>query len=158
LAAILGRPLVSLVHHHANMGVASAVLVVRAGAALAPCRAPVADVEMPMVSVEVDHFVRARIGLDRVRALVMCAGDHVPQAAVPRVDEKDLAMLIPIVPPRVGRSRAKRLERLALRVIAPNAAAERSALLFGRAGQADIAGARRAAATVQPTVGAPVQS
>ena len=59
---------------------------------------------MVVVGMLVDDRVRSRIGLDRVRAGEVGAGDHVPEVTVDRVDEKGLAQRVPVVSPRIGRA------------------------------------------------------
>ncbi len=111
---------------------------------------------MPVVGVLVDLGVGPRVGIDRVRADEVRAGDHVPEVAVDRVDEEQLAERVPVVAPGVGRAVGEDLEALAARVIAPEAAADGHAERFGRAGRADLARRRRPAAAIEPAVGAPV--
>ena len=113
---------------------------------------------MPVVRVLVDERIGARVRVNRVRADEVRAGEVVPEMAVDRVDEEQLAVLIPIVAPRIGGAGAQGLHDFALRVITPDRAAQRNALLGGRAGHADFTRARRAAAAVKPAVGAETQA
>src|SRR5258705_11473286 len=107
---------------------------------------------MPVVRVLVDECIGARIRVKRVRTHEMRAGELVPEMAVNRVNEKQFAVLVPIMPPRVGSSRTDYLYNLAPRVITPHRAAQRNALLRGRTGQADLARTGRAAAAIKPPV------
>ena len=61
---------------------------------------------MPVVRVLIDERIRARVRVNGVRADEVRAGEIVPEMAVDGVDEKKFAVLVPIVSPRVGGSRA----------------------------------------------------
>ena len=67
----------------------------------------------------------------------MRAGEVVPEMAVDRVDEKELAVLVPIVAPRIGGAGAEGLDNLAPRVKTPNRATQRDAFLGRVAGALD---------------------
>ena len=94
---------------------------------------------MIMVGMLVNHRVDARVGLDRVRAGEVGAGNHVPEVAVDRVDKKGLPERVPVVSPGIGRAMAEHLEPLTDGVIAPEAAAKRNARGLGRTRGADLA-------------------
>ena len=94
-----------------------------------------------------------------VHALVTRAGQGVPEVADDGVDEKELAVFVPVVSPRIGGAVADDLKCFARGMITPNTAAERCALGFGRTGPADFgAGAEDAVPTVEPAVGPPAQA
>jgi hypothetical protein len=110
-------------------------------------------VEVPVIGVEVDQPVGVGLGSIVCGRDVVGAGDAVPEMAVDGVDEEEFAVLVPIVAPRVGGARAEDLDDFALRMVAPECAAQRNAVGGGRAGRAEFAGSRGAAAAVEPTVG-----
>src|SRR5437899_2687998 len=111
-----------------------------------------------MVRMLIDERVGARVRVNRVRANEVRSGDTVPQVAVDGVDEKQFAVLIPIVAPRIGAPAAQSLHGFALRMVAPDRAAHGNALLRWRARNSDFGGTRRAAATVKPAVGTETQT
>jgi len=85
-----------------------------------------------MVGALVDQFVDVRIRVHGMRAGKVRAGDELPEMAVDRIREKPVAMLVPVEPPRIHRAMADDLEDLALRMIAPDAAIERHAVVRRR--------------------------
>ena len=113
---------------------------------------------MPVVGVLVDQGVGPRVGLDRVRADEVGAGDQVPEVAVDRIDEERLAQRGPVVAPGIGRPVGQHLEPLADRVIAPEPAAHGHAERCGRARDADLAGRGGPATAVEPAIGPPSQA
>ena len=58
----------------------------------------------------------------------MGAGDDVPEVAVDGVDEEELAVFVPVVAPGVGGAVAEGFDDVRLRMVAPDAAAQRDAL------------------------------
>ena len=114
-AAVFGRPVVAEINHHPDVRVAAAEPVRLFSARVLPALPPV---EVPVVGVLVDACIDARVGIDRVRADEVRAGDAVPEVAVDRVDEKQLAVLVPIVAPGIRVARALSTSNdLALRMI-----------------------------------------
>src|SRR5439155_19956600 len=96
--------------------------------------------------------IGARIRVNRVRADEVRAGEVVPEMAVHGVDEKKFAVLVPIVAPRIRGASAQYFYGPALRMVAPDRAAQRNAL-FGRLPRyTDLARARRATAPLEPAV------
>src|SRR5207253_6399539 len=93
-----------------------------------------------------------------MRANEVRAGEVVPEMAVHGVDEKEFAVLVPIVAPRIGGAGAERLHHFAPRVITPDRAAQRDALVRRRARRAHLTGAGRAATAIQPAVRAESQA
>src|SRR5438046_6571601 len=61
-------------------------------------------------------------------------------------------MLVPIVAPGIGGARAEHLHDFAPRMIPPNRAAQRDALLRRRSRHANLARTRRAATAIKPAV------
>ena len=86
------------------------------------------------------------------------ASDAVPELAVDGVDKKEFAVLIPVMAPRIGAAAAQDLDGFALRMVAPDRAAHRNALFGRSAGHTEFARARRAAAPVEPAIGAEAQA
>ena len=91
-----------------------------------------------MVRVLIDQLINARVRVDGMRADEVRAGDAVPEMTVDRVDEKELAVLVPVVSPWIGRAGAERLHNLAPRMITPKGTAERDALLCRSAWRAHL--------------------
>src|SRR5437016_14588558 len=61
-------------------------------------------------------------------------------------------MLVPIVAPGIGGARAEHLHNFATRMIPPNRAAQRDALLHRRSRHTNLACTRRAATAIKPAV------
>src|SRR5437867_12790213 len=93
-----------------------------------------------------------------MRADEVRAGEVVPEMAVHGVDEKQFAVLVPIVAPGISGARTERLHYLPLRVITPDRAAQWNALLGGRARHTHLARTRRATAAIKPAVRAESQA
>ena len=111
-----------------------------------------------VVGMLLDEAVGVRREILAVHALVMRAGDEVPQVPDDRVDEKALAELIPVHAPRIRGPARHDLENLAHGMIAPDRAVHRRALRVGRAGCADVRGGLDAVASVEPAVRAPAET
>src|SRR2546426_8029094 len=154
-ATILGRPVVALVNHHPDVCVAPTE---RVGLAIARILPRLAGVEVPVVRMLVDQRIRARVWVNRVRAHEVRAGEIVPEMTIDSVDEKEFAVLVPVVAPRIRAAAAQYFHRFALRMVAPDRAAHRNALFGRSAGHTEFARARRAAAAVEPAIGAKAQA
>ena len=118
-----------------------------------------ADIKVIMIGGLLDQLVKVLVEMIAVHALIARAGHGMPEVANDGVDEKELAVFVPVVPPRIGGAVADDLERFAGGMIAPNPALDVGALGFGRAGAADLgAGAEDAVPAVQPAIGTPAQA
>ena len=135
MAAVFRRPVIAEINHHPYVRVATAEGVRSFAAGFRPT---LLRVEVPVVRVLVDERVGARVRIDRVRTDEVRAGEVVPEMAVDRVDEEQLAVLVPIVSPWVGGTAAQDLEDLSLRVITPHRAAHGNAFLGRRARNANL--------------------
>ena len=154
LVAVACRPLVGLVDHHADVGVAAAEAVGLAVAAVLPGPAGVEVVVVgDGVEPVVDVGVARRAGVVQVRA-----GHEVPEMAGDGVDEEQFALLVPVVAPGVGGAVGEHLNPLTFRMEAPEAALHRQTLRLGRPRHAQAGRAGMAAAAVQPAVGPPAQA
>src|SRR5438552_17705649 len=87
-----------------------------------------------------------------MRADEVRAREVVPEVAVDGVDEKKFAILVPVVAPRICGATAQCFHGFTLRMVAPDCAAQRNALLRRRARHTGFARARGAAASVEPAV------
>src|SRR5207248_5207361 len=114
---------------HPDVSVTAAEMVRRAIPRFLPATC---GIEVPMVRVLFDQRVGAGIGINRVRTNEVRAGEVVPEMAIDRVDEKEFAMLVPIVPPRIGGAGADCFHNFAPWMITPNRAAQGNALLRRR--------------------------
>src|SRR5206468_1726030 len=130
-------------------GVAAAEIVRLAVARFLPA---IRGIEVPVVGVLVNQRVSAGIRVDRVGTDKMRSRKLMPKMAVYRVNEKQFAVLVPIVAPGIGRAGTDCLHNFALRVITPDRATQRDALLRRRARQAHFARARRTTAAIKPPV------
>ena len=81
-----------------------------------------------------------------------------PQVTVDGVDEEQLAVLVPVVPPGIRRAVADDFDDLAPRMVAPDAALHADALGFRSARLAQVARAGMPTATVEPAVRSPAQA
>ena len=113
---------------------------------------------MPVIGVLVDQGIGPRVGLDRVRADEVRAGNQVPEVAIDRIDEERLAQRGPVVSPGVGGPVGQHLEPLADRVISPEPAAHGHAEPLWSAGKADLAGRGSPATAIEPAIWAPSQA
>ena len=93
-----------------------------------------------MVRVQINQAVHVRVEILAVHALVVSAGDEVPEVAVDAVGEEELSVVVVVEAPRIGRAVSDGFEDLARRMIAPDAAVDFHALLGRRAGRADVRG------------------
>ena len=154
-AAILLRPGVALIDHHADVRVAAAEIVGLAVAAVAPAFGGVVVI---MIRDGVEPFIDAGVLALAERFLQMRAGHEVPEVSVHGVDEEHLSVRIPVVAPGIRGTVAEHFHHYALRVVAPDAAIERNAEIVRRAGRAETAGTRMPAATVEPAIRPPAQT
>ncbi len=113
---------------------------------------------MEVVGGGVDEVVGVAVIILAVHALVVRAGDGMPQMADDAVGEEGLAVLVEVEAPGVGGAVADDFKGLAGRVIAPDAAVEGGALVVGSAGPADARLGQDAVAAVQPAVRPPGQA
>src|SRR4051812_31821607 len=111
-----------------------------------------------MVRVLVNQSIHARIVIERVWADKMRACEFVPEMPVHRIDEKQFAVLVPVMAPWICRAGAERLDHFSGRMIPPDRAAQGDPLLGGRARHSHLAGAGGAAAAIKPAVRAESQS
>ena len=117
------------------------------------------NIEVIMIGGLLDQLVKVLVEMIAVHALIARAGHSMPEVADDGVDEKELAVFVPVVPPWIGGAVADDLERFAGGMIAPNATLNVSAFGFGRAGATDLgAGAEDAVPAVQSAIGAPSQA
>ena len=155
LVAHCSRPLVGLVDHHANVCMAAAEVVGRAVARLRP---GLAGVEVPVVGVHVEPLIDAGVWVGAEVLQEVRARNVVPEVAVDGVDEEQFAVLVPVVPPWVGGAVAEDFDDFAPRMVAKNSTLHRLAICLGGPWFSDIAGARVAAAPIEPTVWSPAQA
>src|SRR2546421_282008 len=128
------------------------------GLAVARILPRLGSVEVPVVRVLVDERIGARVRVNRVRADEVRAGEVVPEMAVHGVDEKKFAVLVPVVAPRIRGAAAQYFYGPALRMVAPDRAAQRNALFGRRPRHTELARARRATAPIKPAIGAESQA
>ena len=157
LVAILRRPVIALIDHHADVRM-PATEAVRTAATAVGVVPLLAGIPMIMVGLLVDEFVDERIRVFAVHALEVRAMDALPAVADNRIDEEQLVVLGPIGAPRVGGAVTIRLEDLRHRVIAPKTAGGGLTLFLGHARDIDPRGARDADAAIEPAVRAPLES
>src|SRR5262249_45623945 len=155
-AAVFGGPVVAQIDAGAAVGVAAAELVVNAQT-LGVFDA-LAGVPMKMVGVRIDRVIDVAVRRDRRAAGVMRAGDEMKKVAGYRVCDDHLAVFVPVVPPGVGEAVAEDFEYFARRMIAPDSAVDRHALVLRAARRADPARTRSATAAVEPAVESPAEA
>src|SRR5262249_55734527 len=115
--AVLLRPRVAEIEDAAGVGVAPAGCVVLA---LAAARArPVAAAPVDVVGTALDQAVDVRVDVLAVHADVVGAGDDVEYVLDDAVGDEDLAVLVPVHAPGVGRARRDPFEGLVYGVEAP---------------------------------------
>ena len=117
-----------------------------------------AGVPMIVIGVLLDQAVGVRREFLAVHALVMRAGDQVPEVPDDGVREKRLAVPVPIQAPRVGGAGGDDFENLPRGMKAPDRAIHGDALVRRRAGFADPRRGLDAVASVEPAVRAPAEA
>ena len=151
VAAIFFWPVVSKINHHAAVGMATTCSIGGGGHALLFEISPVflTLIPMKMISGLLDQFVEVLVVVFAIHALVARTGYHVPEVANNGIYEKELAVIIPVMPPRVRCSVADHFKDLACGVITPNAALDGSSFGLRSSGFAHHgSGAEDAVATV----------
>jgi len=88
----------------------------------------------------------------------MRAGEDVPKVTADGAAAEQLAMFVPIMAPWIHGAGCKNFRDLPAGMISPDPAAERESLSIRGAWFSDRTWRRGAAATVQPTVGSPMQA
>ena len=157
LVAVFLRPGAALVDETALVRVPAAERV--GGFAQSSGLVPfAAGVPVVVVGVLPDELVGVRREFLAVHALVMRAGDQVPEVPDDGVREKRLAVPVPIQAPRVGGTGGDDLENLPRGMKAPDRAIHGDALVRRRAGFADPRRGLDAVASIEPTVRAPAEA
>ena len=111
-----------------------------------------------MIRAHAHELISVRVRILAIHALVVCAGNQVPEMAGDRVRKKRIARFIPIHAPRIRPAIRHDLESFPRRMIAPNSHVHLRALRGGCAGSADIGRGENAVATVEPAVRPPAQT
>ncbi len=91
-------------------------------------------------------------------ALITSALNHMKRVSDHAGGDQRLAMVVKVDTPRVAGAVGKNFELVTHRMITPHASVEGCSLVIGGARFADLAVRENALATIQPTVGAPVES
>ena len=91
-----------------------------------------------MIGGLLDEFIEVLVKMFAVHALKACAGNDVPEMADDSVDEKQLAVFIPVMSPGIRGAVADDFEFFARGMITPDAAVDGCALGFGRAGHTNL--------------------
>ena len=148
-------PVVPLINKRSDVGVAASKCICRPVAGFGPV---LGSVEVKMISVLVDERINVGIRIHSAGSHVMSAGDTVPEVAVDCVDEKQLAVFVPVMSPGIGGAGIERFKNFALWMVAPHTAAQRDAFGLWGARCADVAGSSPSAAPIEPAVGSPAQT
>src|SRR5205823_4381447 len=111
--AILLRPVITEVGHQTGMRVSATRLAMDALAAAR--RGPGTAAPVQVIGGGVDEIIAKAVVVKAIHALVVCAGDHVPEMANDTIDEERLAVLIEVQAPRIGRPVTDCLDDLARR-------------------------------------------
>ena len=88
----------------------------------------------------------------------MGAINVVEEVPVDGVDEKQFAVLVPVVSPRIGGAVGEGFVASGVRGVSPDSTADGSVLFGWSAGWADFTGGGSSAATVEPSVWSPAQA
>ena len=140
-------PLLRLIDHHADVGVASTEMIGLAVARVAPLAGAVVVVVVgDGVELLVDQRIRG------VRIHEMRSVDEMPEMAGDRIDEKHLSIRVPIVSPGICRAVGEDLDEAFVRVIAPDPALHRDALFGGSAWHSEITRTGMTAPPVEPAI------
>ena len=155
-AAIFIRPIITQVDHHARMSMPTTCLVGSPGPALEVGIVPrFVRIPVEVVSRLLDQLVGVWVKMFTKHSLVQRAGDHVPEVTNHGVDEKHLAMVIPVHAPRIGRTLCHDFKRFARRMISPDPTVDLGTFNMGHFRRTDMRRRRYPVSTVQPAVRAP---
>ena len=157
LVPILGRPVVPEANRQAAVGV-TAAQGVGARTHFAGLLPGFAGIPVVMIGRLVNLAIAIRRQALAIHALIICARDAVPQVPDHRIDEKEFAVLIPIVPPGICRPLAHYLEQLSRRMVAPDGSIDFCPLLSGVPWFPDREPARIPMPAIKPTVRSPFQT
>ena len=160
LVAIPIGPIVSEVDHRTAVGVSTSCIggVVLNARFVAP-PSMVADTSS-VVQVIGDGFdVRVGIAVEMLAGLtlVVCSLDDMVQVRDHAGCDEGLAVVIEIDPPWIGGSPGEDFEAVLGRMVSPDGGVHRCSLVLGGPGLADFAVRKNTVASVEPTIGSPVQ-
>ena len=154
---VLGGPTAALINHEAAVGVTAAKGIGTA-AGIAGIGPFLAGVPMVMVSGLINEPIAERSEVLAVHSLVVCARNTLPEVTDDGVDEEELAVLIPVVPPGICAALADDLEEFFRGMITPDGAIQFCARAIRRARFADGGSRLDAMASVEPAVGPPFEA
>ena len=117
-----------------------------------------AVVPMHVVSRLFNQLVGVRVQVDAIHALNMRPWNCVPQVADHRVDDEHLAMLVEIEAPRVCHSMHNGFDGSMLGMISPDTCIDVDPLRIASAWFANIAGRLDSVASIEPTIGSPLET
>ena len=113
---------------------------------------------MKVVRVSIDSLKNERVRISSETLGEVRTVNPVPKVIVYGVNEKQFAVLIPVMPPRIGRSVSERFEDFSRRVVAPDSAFDRDAISIRSARNPHPPRTRMAATTVEPAVRPPAKA
>ena len=148
--------MIRLIDGHADMGVSSPETIGRTRPRSVPRQV---DVVMKMIGM-LFHALEYEgiLGGPASRLPIVSSRDDVPEMSDDRIDEKELPVLVPVVPPRVDRTVSQDLDHLAFRVVAPDPSVDGSPMLGGCSRDARLARAGMPTAPIEPTIRSPAQA
>src|SRR5581483_4797107 len=157
LVPITIGPVVAQVEHGAAVSMSAAHLISRADdiAGIGPA---FARVKVIVVGGLIDQLVDEGIGIFTIESLEMCTGHGMPEMTDDGVGKEQLAVVVPVMAPRVRSADRHGLDDVLGRMESPNAAAHDDALLERRARSTDHTSGGVAAPTVEPAIGTPAQA
>ena len=157
LVAIRRGPVLALVDHHADVCVPAAE-VIRPTPPAVDVVPFLASVPVVVFGLLVDELVDEGIRVLAMHALVVGAVDALPAMPDDRVDEQQLVVLGPVGAPGIRGPVAIGLEDLLHGMVTPEATRGGLSLVLLDARDVDPRGAGNADASVEPTVGPPLQA
>ena len=140
-ALIISGPVIALIDHETTMRMATTRFIGGRGDALVANIAPIFNtIPVVMIRMLINQFEKARVKMFAKHTLEISPGNRMPEMADHGVDEKSIAMGIPIKTPRVGPPSANNLKDLFSRMITPNPTVDGNALACRGIGRANKRG------------------
>ena len=119
---------------------------------------PIAASPVKMVGAHFHLPKNVRVQVLAIHALEMRTGHDVPEVADHAIGDEHLPVVIEIQPPGIGGAVGDDLELPRRRVVAPDTAVHRRALIQGDAGLAHADGRLNSVVAVEPTIRSPCEA
>ena len=155
-ALIISGPVIALIDHETTMRMAATRFIGGRGNALAANIAPIFNtIPMIMIRMLINQFEKTRVKMFAKHTLEISPRNRMPEMANHRIDEKSIAIGIPIKSPRISTTPRNYLEDLFSRVITPNPTVNGNALACRGIGSTNKRCGGDAVPAIQPAIRPP---